>query len=584
MKEKLIEIRQQLSNKIVDNGAYEITIPSIQIKEGDTIQIKNVFIDTRNTASQNTINIPEDLTVSLSVIKYVVDWFKAPTSGTDQRNYFGSTEPIHPRGVRYLLCKESGALQIDKVTQIYFLSSNKRFPYAGEQLRSEDYIFEYKDASDFTKTFTISVSKDKAQDVIDDNLDKDYGIFIWDLTDGGQGDKVMKPGSLILKSPTMNGKNGAVARQRLFWDKDGFQKSYPDAPQDKSYNDEIIDITTGFNPYIETVDFVVSAGSYTATDIATLVSKNLSVTTDGKVDIDKNKILTRCGVFNRLNNYGYCSEDGQDFFTVEDDNQMWLGSNEIALEYDEQKNKFEWTYLHFPYYSRIQDNPPNGPTNGAIVNTVINVPANPPINNDAFDLIIGASAGICITAWTSAFFEDILGFDDTIYVDVKDYIVKNINGQDTHIPVFNTVDGVNTTTAYAGLDNLVQKTNFNWFRIPTTLTNLENTSDITTSIIAPRVIEPQEEETFSHYQVLVECGFDNDYINNQMNRRNLNAIVSKYYSYDSYTIYQDSSTIYEHKGQTNLLNNIRVKILDSEFNTPEIGIDNTIILLLTQND
>lgn len=570
---KQIELRQTLcKNKIVNNGDFTIDLAGepLKITENSTISIKNAFIDTRKNSAEGTINLANDVPVSITFLKYIMDHTAEDDSLTNAdrgRDYYGSVKADHPRAKKYLLCNATGSTNLQRLTKIYFLISNE---FKGpDGFRSENYVFGYTNASGTRTTFTVPIAKKTAEDAIK-NIVRDLGIYTYTLPTP----IILEPDSLNLDSPSAS---TAKDRQGFYWNVNGYQQQYPSAPQNKSAEISDISVASGFKEYEETVNFTIEKGEYTPADLASLISKNLSITQNGQVDIDNNKILTKCGKFDATQNYAFCAEDGNDYYTVANTNSFWLGANEVAFEYNENTQRFEITYLHMPFYSEIPLTSGGTTTSGNMVNKVIQTGGGTPEN-----IIIGAAGGVCISAWTSSFFEDVMGFDDTALVKISNFNVKNIGGQDVHLPIFNTVDGTNTTSGFTGLDNIVSKTSTTWFLVPSNL-DFESTTDITSSISAANVIQPQTEEKFSYYNIDLQCGFSNEYINGQHIRKNINAIVSKYYSVDAYTIYQDSSIAYVHKGKDCMLSSIRVRILDPDFNVPTIGEDNTIILLVETN-
>lgn len=568
---KQIELRQSLcKNTIVNNGDFTIDLAGepIKIKEGDTISIKNAFIDTRKNSAQGTINLTEDQRVSMTFMKYIMDHTAENDIATDAargRDYQGSVKADHPRAKKYLLCDATGSTNLQSVSKIYFLMS---YDFKGpDGYRSLTYTFNYTNAGGTQTTFSFDISKDQAQNALK-TIIGEYGIYTYTLPNP----IIIQPNTLSLNQPSVY---TMMERQGFYWNPAGFQGTYPSAPQNKSAEITDISVANGFKEFEETFSFTIPQGEYTPADLASLISRNLSTNKDGKVDITGNKILTYAGKFDNTKNYAFCAEDGNDYYVVGPHNNFWLGANEIAFDYNEDTQRFEITYLHMPFYSEIPLTSGGTTTSGNIVNKLIQTGAGE-------DIIIGSAGGVCISAWTSSFFEDILGFDDSVLTKITSYNVKNIGGNDVHIPIFNTVDGVNTTTGFTGLDNLVEKTSTTWFLVPS-LFDFESTTDVTTSISAQKVIQPQTEEKFSHYNIDLQCGFSNEYINGQHIRKNINAIVSKYYSADSYTIYQDTSVAYVHKGNDCMLSTIHVRILDPDFKVPDIGEDNTLILVVDTN-
>lgn len=586
--QRQIELKQENATIINSNGDFELNLlEPLYINQSDTIEIKNVFIDTRKTSAEGTINIPEDIKAEFDIYKYVIDHTAENNVNGDAkrgRDYFGSVRADHPKANKYLLCKSVSSQQYERVDSLNFLVS-RIFPL--ENLRSKTYTFGYANIGGDDATFTISISKDTAKD----NLDKaGEDSFIYTFS-------TFKP--IVMIGGTLNfipdsqstgiwGKEGMVRRQGMFWDPKSLNNNrYVDVPQGastSSYNETTITVASGFEPYSEKLKFTLNAGQYTPDNLATLITKNLTVIPGNKVDIKDSKTLTVCGSYDGVSGYGFVNELGTDYFEVGPENQFWLGSNQISCVYNQLQSKFEFDYLHMPYYSEIL---PSGSaeTNGAIVNKVIEVPINDPTDptkNTTSNVIVGSAAGVLISNWSTNLFQDIMGFTSDNLVTVTDYNIVTISGSNVHLPVLSLVDGINSTSGFAGLDTLIKKTSPTWYLEPS-LKDLESTTDITSSILAFNVIQPQQEEQFAYYNVQLEAGFSTDYIMSNNVKRNINCIVSKYYSVDSYTIFQGQGIIYEHNGAPQMLSRMKVRILDPDFNNPNIGTDNTMLLLLNQN-
>lgn len=585
--QRQIELKQENAVIVNNNGDYEINLREpVYINEGDTIEIKNMFIDTRKTSAEGTINILADINAELDIYKYIIDHTAeddTTTNITRGRDYFGTFKSDHPKANKYVLSKSIGATQLERVDSLNLLVSNQ-FPLSSE-FRSLTTSFNYVNASGDPATFSITISKDTAKG-FQNKIFQTAAIIKFNITP-----IVIQPNSLIFTPGTdIWGKSGIVSRQGWFWDPTSLNNNnYDTVPAGSStapFNETTISMATGFQPYSEKLQFTVPAGQYTPDNLATLITKNLSVIKGNVIDIKDGKTLTVCGSYSKDDDYGFVNELGTDYFEVAKTNIFWLGSNQISCVYNQLQSKFEFDYLHMPFYSEIV---PQGSanTNGAIVNKVIEIPVRtsdgpPPVYGVSSNVIVGSSAGILISNWSSNLFQDIMGFTSNNLVNVTNYNIVKISGQDVHLPVFNLVDGQNTTSGFAGLDTLIEKTVPIWYLQPS-LKDLESSTDITSSILAFNVVQPQQEEQFAYYNVQLEAGFNTDYIQANNVNRNINCIVSKYYSVDSYTIFEGQGIIYEHIGNPQMLSRMKIRILDPDFDNPDIGTDNTMILLLNQN-
>jgi replicative DNA helicase len=85
---------------------------------------------------------------------------------------------------------------------------------------------------------------------------------------------------------------------------------------------------------------------------------------------------------------------------------------------------------------------------------------------------------------------------------------------------------------------------------------------------------------FGYFLVEIQSKFLNDFYTIDQNRSNIKAIVSRYYSLDSYTTgNEQGSAVYTHEGPPMTLSSFNCRILDSDKNlATNIGDDSTIFL------
>tara|TARA_R110000765_G_scaffold206440_4_gene311453 strand:+ start:2882 stop:5056 length:2175 start_codon:yes stop_codon:yes gene_type:complete len=161
------------------------------------------------------------------------------------------------------------------------------------------------------------------------------------------------------------------------------------------------------------------------------------------------------------------------------------------------------------------------------------------------------------------------------------------------IPVFNLTPkvGINMTGGYLGIASTFNKGNGaawqNYESLPIStcygaagelISAIENqTSDITATSSSNI---SNGTTTFGYFLIEVTSKFANNYLTQSDNHSHIAAIVSRYYSKDSYTTSNSSdSIVYVHSGSSQLLSSFRCRILNSDKTlATSLGSDNTILL------
>ena len=115
---------------------------------------------------------------------------------------------------------------------------------------------------------------------------------------------------------------------------------------------------------------------------------------------------------------------------------------------------------------------------------------------------------------------------------------------------------------------------------------LVNTSDRTVGMVASNT-QDFSELNFGYYLLEIQSVFMNNFISkisndgdvlDDANMRSINSVIGRFYSKNAYTQSQSSGLLYQHRGEPIVLNNFKVRILDSSKNIPRLGNDNSVIL------
>ena len=144
------------------------------------------------------------------------------------------------------------------------------------------------------------------------------------------------------------------------------------------------------------------------------------------------------------------------------------------------------------------------------------------------------------------------------------------------------------TAGYQGIDTSVQKgaTYFQPMTIPVqpnqlnTATSLSTTQTTDEIDAGKSVVSEVATLPYGYFLVEVKAQFANNYLTTEQNKRDVVAIVSRYYDKDSYTSSStDSSVVYTHHGSPMMLSSFGCRILDSDKTlATNIGQDNTVFL------
>ena len=293
-------------------------------------------------------------------------------------------------------------------------------------------------------------------------------------------------------------------------------------------------------------------------------------------------------------------EDGERYMEITSASRYWIGANQLELDYDTNTNLFFWKFLHSPLYhsgasitSSIGKNTTTAPS----------APANPYFH-------IGKVGGCCFhnlsatlleTGENFNFWDDKLGFNNRPFTDENgilqsgicvDYVetTKTLGGNDFVLPIFDNLgDGISTTSARPNLDSLVNKLNTgtpaNFRQVITDPTTLFSTNDLTTEINASRIVIESLLLKFGYYYIEIQAGFQNEIISEDSQTYNIHGIVNRYYSLGSFTSSEGGSQIYTHAGQPIYLNDIKIRILDSDRKLATfLGDDNTIFLQIQRGN
>lgn len=570
MSDIILEMRQKDAVKVLANGDYVCNLSKeIVIEEGDTVLLKQAFIDTR-ASQQNTITIPYDINLILTTGFYITDWVNS-TSKTDcykSTDVYGTATGTLNNGQDYVVCQQTNTSiipNLERVTGWSFYTTKVIKP------NNTPIVFQYLNINNTLVSFTKNLFGEEGG--------QEQTIYF---------DVICQIGSLKYTSPTQ-AQLAAI----------GFRD---DGPYGVTNPVEV----TLYSPFETTTQITILANNYNTNDLALLISEKLSVANRDPIGTPYTQDMALSNflfsVQDLPDNNRYINCDNTQLFkiliapegTVTELDDFYLGTNQIALSYNETTQKFQFDYLHMPVYS----------DQGDICCRILPAPTGLGTNQNF--MTVAKNSGIFFTALSCVraddgvtpfdFWEGVLGFDLNSLIAPMSPIISGLSfGQElpTLFQNVTLINGVNCTSGYVGLDATVRKSGT---AVPTTTTPIstvrtkfltnEETKNVgfqstitnTTAIIAPTSIQFLTDLS-SHFLLELKMNLINNVfgINSY---GSISGIVSKYYGYGSYTYGQtDGSITYVHKGASVIIKQISVRILNSDKLTDlSVGLDNTIFM------
>ena len=608
------------------NGEWSTEIQDkVLLEPGDTIMLKSAFIDTE-AASNQKIVIDDDLSCEIDHINYVINNFGVENGFIDPlglNDTLPGGTPVADQalndGLLYLKCSQtsSGTPNLRAFKSLQFKVVDASKPTWG----GFNVFINFIDFQGNPGVYKLNVP------VFNSNTTK-----ITDLYDTGIA--FLSTGTTTMNCETATGfqlapgtgggvpqfKNTAL----------NFLGTAPTFPNSVFWSDDIDNLAV-LQPIKNSFPFDIPAGNYDPNDLVDYINRELNqvgntITASNLVDnnfllptpntedyVLVNPIPTLVSK-NIVDDYRYKYKNGlpspghgqplpQPQITG-----VYIGASQMTLGWNDATQKFEWQYLHSPYYKdknetagyfTAQTNNGQG-TPGSVVEQV---------NRQGGIYITGMRATDKKTGadQTHNFWSRTMGFDIKIGSPtcmLYQYKLElNFDADELPPPVIrdrvnlfkpvnvgSTTPGITSTAQYQGIDTAVEKT-ATFFATPSLgtagqpSTGFFSTSDKTIPIEATTSILANNNSDFGYYLIEVNSNFQTNMITDNENRRATMGIVSKYYVKDSYTSGDESSSlIYTHQGEPMILSAFRCRILDSDKNLAEnIGVDNTIFLEIVKN-
>jgi hypothetical protein len=546
MSESVIELRQQ-DGRTIQIGEYEnILSREITINDGDTVMLKQAFIDTKKSNS-NQILIEEDITLKLYNGVYLTDWFNGFKEYFNQEGNNTGTTPYDGRDYVAYMKKtngNAGDFQIMDAYEYYIINRYTVGPFK--------IIYQYVDIYGFTQTFETTFPAINPLTQGRKYIDK-LGI-------------TYKTGTFQLLHPTNIDFNHMEIEIK--------------GPiiDPNPVNEDIM------YPSIFTTEVQISAGIYDPNDLGDIISKKLSATNSGELGTTPSIINSNFLMTNNSSKFSsdplFINDDLSQAIAVASNSGFLIGSEQIALSFNSTTNKFQWDYLHSP----MRDN-----VNGQDISVRYLYKG---INNTTSPIMaIGKNGGIFFTGLSAVitktnkfydFWSGKLGFDlqKMLVVPTKtdNLALFGYTGR-----FYQTVlqESINTTNGWWGLDSAILKNTPTGFvalpQLDQGINGITSTISDTTAIIASNTLNDIQNR-YSHFIVNADLKFNNNVFGKDIYKQ-VQSIVTKYYSFQGNYTYGDSSgsVFYQHKGAPIILKSIKTRITKSDKSLDrELGNDSTV--------
>jgi len=547
----IIELRQTAN--VDTNGDYQVSLANnpLILMPGDQLSIKNAFIDTKNI-NDNEIILPNPYTFELTVLKCNRNFFNSTAAAAVSPKIYKNNNYDHitlTDGDMYMVCNEAG------ISTDYELVNFVQLEYVVVHVKVKhgpvayNFVYEGVDGNKHTKVLKIDTEAVQAgHNVINMNI-------------------VVKKGTLVAPDRALLKNNIKI---------DTFDTS----PYDK---------VSAYKPRTSTVSFTLPAGNYTPDRFCEEFNIQLTSANPTSGNDIGSALLAHTKNYNSTNqSRPFVRTDGNGIFTYSQnysttDKPVLYGSNQCALEYDDQLGFFKFVN-HYPLYNTTQIGVSfndittyDDETAGTASTTV-----KEPIGNRGCVLFTHLGCTDTITNESINFFQDELGFDlDNMLVSIA-YRDSRLDNQDTTVPYLDITGdelqpGVNYSEAFLSVDNFVEKTDSNGIFDITALGFVQNNT------IRYIFSETKFNEVIKNGYFLLEIdgGITQNMIGQGYRTHNISGIVSRYYSVGSYTTGGVESGIpYVNNGYFPIaINNFRVRILNGNRDMAEgLGSDNCIFL------
>ncbi len=577
--EVLVELRQlnaETNNKTRDDGsviAGDFSCPintPLKIENGDMLNIKSCFVD---SVAQNSGKIrinSEDATITINFIYYYMDWGFPLTSDSYNSHRLNLDGHTTPEGKLYYLGEthqhNPGQPVAEAINNLKFTVNYDKFKDSKNKIAKFNLQYENQVGTVVKLHFQIKTKKIKFNsDVsfdIDNSLNNEFheGGFKFPL--------IARVNTFQVDTDPEKAKNmretGVIFQEAI---------GTP-IPQDGN---------TAIEPKIITLTRTIETGDYMPSDLADTINRAFTFTKDEAnqyitgATYSDNPILTTTNQMKVINGGAqpfYVASDKSDLAKFIGGQNFWLGSSQFGIIYDDGDNRFKFASIHSHLYNE------HGLT---VIKAIGTTPK---------QFFANKTGGIAFNSLSpSSLWEDKLGFSiANMSVIPQNPEVKTIGvASNVRISSLNLKDGETITGDLITTDTLIQKqideTAGVAFDRPTN--SFGGIETVVQNFISIDAINPLQssdgDNNTPYYQIEIRGGANLTKLGADKFNSQIGAIISRYYSSDSYTSTMDNSgsIAYQHKGEPIELSELSVRILKPDGTlADDIGTDNTIFLSL----
>lgn len=637
METKIIEIREELSNNKIRPGNFTLNLKQhLTLNDGDELNIRNIYIDSKNQS--NTITINEDIILTMDICRgwcfnsdYIVHYgntdsflevdddkhiylIKSQTATGTFINEDGGYIGGHDNSLDYVVSLNGVNSEGRGDTYTYYpvyrvpAPTSLEYKYLYQIIYSHyEYVnpyfggftaqFEYTNIRDEKAIFTI-VLPPVLSSLNFKELDFTNGV----LYKESDGFKLIHPSE-------------SVIRDTFNVDPNGFQFS----GNDTDNNDILVPVT-------QKINIPIKAGNYQPSILAETINlelnklnnklnsrfnttppltKNPPLFNDEPSIYDGVRVGQNADFYeaspnpaNGINEYYHMvSEDDSNVIlkiaNVVDGvnntvtNELMSGSQTFQFIFDEVTQTFKIENLHNPYYVTVGsgDNSSSAIGVNMMDFDVLNTGRIMTLNSKRGDFKI---IGLTTNEKTGNFWYDKLGLNEnvisTITTKLKDY--QYITGE-LNVPNFN--NNFNSDLGSKRTDALItnqvklQNSQFSPNYISyngdgATPSPLLLPTEDTISIFGEKTLNDIIVND-AYFKVIINGSQFSNKLYDEEGIKLISAIVGKYYSGESYTNgFSSDGITYTHRGAPITLSNFNINILSSKNEIPIIGSDNTLII------
>ena len=643
-KTKVIELRQADDPNTTVNGDFQSSFEPFSMTEGDSVVLKSCILDTKD-ASLTKVVVDQDLTLTINALPYVTNYqfddksyltgleaSGVPTAATkqpDHKRYFASQ--LTDGGTHKILNTVTFTNSVQGAAIKYFVFSIKYKDVNGN-LATTGQVYQCPKTrarghrKQIAVTVPISIQLpiyNDATSVIIPEANANDVVYTFGVTsnvsNGGflmpielKHDIDLKAGSYdpqslckAINDSVNNNTSGARALQAPFLQDSGEygSRTYAMDILEDSFvlnnitSDDIYPLPIGtrlegtgiaVGATIATYDHTAKSG--TMSIVGTANGTGVTVTATNTIYMVKEDNTTDPDAFNFHNPLN------------PDKLSSLFGSSQVQLDIDSSTNKFQWKYLHTPYYDPTTGN------QALYFNYVAGMSKMFKLGGTGGIAISGLSAKVTATNEPSLFWSSQVGFSDGTVegtvpqcnAGVGQWLKNTVGTQtDAMFPVYNNLDS-STTSQFIGSDDAVQKVGVvtivppagstpavttytdQQFYALSSITSFKATADAdsTIAVVAATPYTDLVGNATGYFKIDIAGIAPTELVSSAGTSRSVQAVVTRFYNDGNFTSgSQDSGIVYQHVGGPKMISSLSTRILDPDGSIAKgLGPDNTVFL------